>query len=169
MFICFKGGTKGFSSAGNEPYSEFFVSQLEEALGIDHVEYDLDKYHNRLVSKCKLITSKNISMIPSVYYFKGCSELPEYLACADKSGVGSKLRDMFILDALICKYDRHLNNIQFLVDFDTFEIIDFAPVFDNGMGLCSHCKAETAEAFIEYAKITFLLLIIALMTTFLGL
>ncbi len=145
-----KDGTKGFGSAGNEPYSEYFASQLEDVLDIDHVTYDLDKYHNRLVSKCKLITSENISMIPSVYFFKGYSELPEYLACADKSGTGGKLRDMFILDALICNYDRHLNNIQFLVDSDTFELIDLAPVFDNGMGLCSHCKTETAEAFIEY-------------------
>lgn len=91
-------------------------------------------------------------MFPSVYYFKNCSELPEYLACADILGTGSKLRDMFILDALTCNHDRHLNNIQFLVDSDTFEIIDLAPVFDNGMGLCSHCKTDTADAFIEYGS-----------------
>lgn len=91
-------------------------------------------------------------MFPSVYYFKNCSELPEYLACVDILGTGSKLRDMFILDALTCNHDRHLNNIQFLVDSDTFEIIDLAPVFDNGMGLCSHCKTDTADAFIEYGS-----------------
>lgn len=147
-----KGGTKGFSGAGNAPYSEYFISQLESALDIDHVDYDLDDYHGRLVSSCKLITSKSVSMFPSVYYFKNCSELPEYLACADRLGVGGKLRDMLILDALTCNYDRHLNNIKFLVDSDTFEIIDLAPVFDNGAGLCSHCKIETAEAFIEYGS-----------------
>ena len=147
-----KGGTKGFDGAGNEPYSEYFISQLENALDIDHIDYDLGDYHGRLVSSCKLITSKNVSMFPSVYYFKNCSELPEYIACADRLGVGSKLRDMLILDALTCNYDRHLNNIQFLVNSDTFEIIDLAPVFDNGMGLCSHCKIETAEVFIEYGS-----------------
>lgn len=65
---------------------------------------------------------------------------------------GQKLRDMLVLDALTCNYDRHLNNIQFLVDSDIFEIIDLAPVFDNGMGLCSNCKIETAKAFIEYGN-----------------
>ena len=59
-----KGGTKGFNGAGYEPYSEFFVSQLESALGIEHIEYDLDSYHERIVSICKLITSKKVSMIP---------------------------------------------------------------------------------------------------------
>ena len=147
-----KGGTKGFNGAGFEPYSEYFVSQLENALGIDHIEYDLNSYHERIVSTCKLITSKDVSMIPSVYYFKNCSELPEYLARADSLNVGDKLREMLILDALTCNYDRHLNNIQFLVDSETFEIIDLAPVFDNGMGLCSHCKEETAESFIEYGS-----------------
>lgn len=147
-----KGCTKGFNGAGFEPYSEYFVSQLETELGVDHIEYDLDCYHDRIVSSCKLITSKEVSMIPSVYYFKNCSELPEYLACADRLNVGDKLREMLMLDALTCNYDRHLNNIQFLVNSDTFEIIDLAPVFDNGMGLCSHCKDENAEAFIEYGS-----------------
>ena len=145
-----KGGTKGFSGAGFEPYSEYFTSQLENALEISHVEYDLDSYHNRIVSTCKLITSKEISMLPSVYFFRECSDLSEYLNCADKIGVSMKFREMLILDALTCNYDRHLNNIQFLVDSDNFEIIDLAPVFDNGNGLCSHCKSETAETFIEY-------------------
>ena len=97
-----KGGTKGFNGAGYEPYSEFFVSQLESALGIEHIEYDLDSYHERIVSICKLITSKKVSMIPSVYYFKNCSDLPEYLACADSLNVGDKLRDMLVLDASFC-------------------------------------------------------------------
>ena len=59
---------------------------------------------------------------------------------------------MLMLDALTCNYDRHLNNIQFIVNSDTFEVIDLAPVFDNGMGLCSHCKDENAEEFIEYGS-----------------
>lgn len=147
-----KDGTRGIESTAFEPYSEYFVSQLENALGIDHIEYDLDCYHDRIVSSCKLITSKEVSMIPSVNYFKNCSELPEYLACADSLNVGDKLREMLILDALTCNYDRHLNNIQFLVDSETFEIISLAPVFDNGMGLCSHCKEESVDAFIEYGS-----------------
>lgn len=147
-----KDGTRGIEGTAFEPYSEYFVSQLETALDIDHIVYDLDCYHDRIVSSCKLITSKEISMIPSVYYFKNCSDLPEYLACADSLNVGDKLRDMLVLDALTCNYDRHLNNIQFLVDSDNYEIISLAPVFDNGMGLCSHCREETAEAFIEYGS-----------------
>lgn len=147
-----KDGTRDTESTAFEPYSEYFISQLETALGIDHIEYDLDCYHERIVSSCKLITSKEVSMIPSVYYFKNCSELPEYHACADRLDVGDKLREMLVLDALTCNYDRHLNNIQFLVNSDTFEIIGLAPIFDNGMGLCSHCKDENVEAFIEYGN-----------------
>lgn len=150
--ILLKDGTRGIDSTGYEPYSEYFVSQLENVLGIEHIEYNLDSYHDRIVSACKLITSKEVSMIPSVYYFKNCSELPEYLDIADKLGAGERLRDMLVLDALTCNYDRHLNNIQFLVDSDTYEIISLAPVFDNGMGLCSHCKDETTKAFIDYGN-----------------
>lgn len=76
-------------------------------------------------------------MFPSAYYFRNCADLPDYLACAENLGVGDKLCDMLILDALTCNYDRHLNNIQFLVNSDSFEIIDLVPAFDNGMGLCS--------------------------------
>lgn len=147
-----KGGTKGFSGAGYEPYSEYFVSQLESSLEISHVKYELENFHGRLVSSCKLITSKEVSMFPSAYYFKKCSELTEYLAAAENLGVRQKLCDIFILDALTCNYDRHLNNIQFLVDSEAFEVIGLAPVFDNGMGLSSHCKIENAEAFIAYGE-----------------
>lgn len=50
-----KGGTKVFNGAGHEPYSEYFVSQLESVLGIAHIEYDFVFYHDRIVSSCKLI------------------------------------------------------------------------------------------------------------------
>ena len=133
-----KGGTKGFNGAGFEPYSEYFVSQLENALGIDHIEYDLNSYHERIVSTCKLITSKDVSMIPSVYYFKYFIVVFPFRFCY--------LYSTRFLG--VCRLLFQYNTS----DSETFEIIDLAPVFDNGMGLCSHCKEETAESFIEYGS-----------------
>lgn len=39
----YKGGTEGYANAGNEPYSEFYASQLAEALSLNHVKYGLEK------------------------------------------------------------------------------------------------------------------------------
>lgn len=43
-----------------EPFSEYFASQIAAVVCPDSVRYDLDVYHDQLVSKCDLFTSENI-------------------------------------------------------------------------------------------------------------
>ena len=54
----YKGSTEIWhvSNSGFEPYSEYYTSQIEEKLGIEHVKYDLSKWKGMLVSICKLFT-----------------------------------------------------------------------------------------------------------------
>ena len=41
--VLYKGGTSGASNAGNEPYSEFYASQVAQAMGINAISYGLAK------------------------------------------------------------------------------------------------------------------------------
>jgi len=54
----FKGGTKGASNTGNEPYSEFYAYQIVKVLGINSIPYTLAKWKGELCSVCSLFTSK---------------------------------------------------------------------------------------------------------------
>ena len=37
--LLYKGGTSGFSNTGNEPFSEYFASQIAEKMGLNHIKY----------------------------------------------------------------------------------------------------------------------------------
>ena len=63
----FKGGTSGASNTGNEPYSEFYAAQVAEAMGINHVPYNLGKWKGIICSTCELFTSKEYSYPPEVF------------------------------------------------------------------------------------------------------
>ena len=60
----YKGGTEGFANAGNEPYCEFYASQVAKAMGLHAIEYDLVNWHGIVSSKCKLFTDIDTSYVP---------------------------------------------------------------------------------------------------------
>ena len=143
----YKGGT-GFGGSyhqaveGLEPYSEFYAAQVAEALGFRHVRYELAKHKGRLCSKCKLFTSDRYGYLP-------VSKLPDRDVILDDV----RFREMFLFDALIYNVDRHLGNFGYLVDNDTNEIVDVAPIFDNGYGLMPHLDMSARSAENDYYAI----------------
>ena len=151
----YKGGTSGASNTGNEPYSEYYASQVAEAMGINAVRYGLSKWKGQLCSTCDLFTSKAVSFMPvgrlvthggfdavrAFYEEQG----PEYLQA---------LRDMVVFDAVICNTDRHFGNFGFLIDNATNKIVAPAPLFDHGNSLFNFAGAEymsSPEKLREYA------------------
>ena len=133
----YKGAMKGL-----EPYSEFHAAQVAESLGFKHVKYDLAKYKGRLCSKCKLFTSDRYGYLPA-------SRLPD----RDTILGDSRFLEMFLFDAVIFNVDRHLGNFGYLIDNNTNEIIDVAPIFDNGYGLVPHLEISASSAENNYYAI----------------
>ena len=151
----FKGGTSGASNAGFEPYSEYYASQVAEAMGVNAIRYGLAKWKGQLCSTCELFTSRDTSFMPvgrlvthggfaavKAYY----EDLgPEYLQA---------LRDMVVFDAVICNTDRHFGNFGFLIDNAANRIVAPAPLFDHGNSLFNFAGAEFMsgpEKLREYA------------------
>ena len=60
----YKGGTQGASKTGNEPYSEYYASQIAKILGFNTIDYTLSKWKSQLCSVCDLFTSKELAFIP---------------------------------------------------------------------------------------------------------
>ena len=143
----YKGGT-GFAgryrydTEGLEPYSEFYAAQVAEALGFRHVKYELAKYKGRLCSKCRLFTSERYGYLPA-------SKLPN----RDVILNDSRFLPMFLFDAVIFNVDRHLGNFGYLIDNDTNEIVEVAPIFDNGYGLLPHLEVSAHAAEKDYYAI----------------
>ena len=148
----YKGGTSGFGNAGNEPYSEFYASQIAERMGLNAVHYDLARWHGILASKCKLFTDIDTSYIPIGRIVKtgGIDACLNYYRELGENFY-QELASMLVFDAVILNEDRHFGNFGVLRDNHTGEIIAPAPIFDNGISLlCYGMKKDLVDELEKY-------------------
>ncbi len=152
IYLC-KGGTSGGANTGNEPYSEFYASQIAQVMGLNHIDYNLAKWKGTLCSTCELFTNKEVSYVPICRFLEKCT----LRAVADfLKNLGSEFYDpfvdMLIFDALIFNTDRHFGNFGLLVDNTTNKPIGFAPIFDNGLSLFNYAMDEDLKDLDKYSK-----------------
>lgn len=152
----YKGSTEYLkaSNGGNEPYSEYYICQLEDLLKIKHVNYNLEKWKGMLASTCKLFTSKNYAYVP-IYLSSGLKDIDDIYKWCCNNNFKNDFANMIMLDALTFNWDRHFGNFGVLKDNKTGEYVSFAPIFDNGAGLLSDAPSEIFDdknKFNDYYK-----------------
>ena len=139
----YKGSTEYLkaSNGGNEPYSEYYIFQIEKILGIKAIQYDLEKWKGMLASTCRLFTSKEYSYVP-IYQASRCKDIVSVHDWCCEHGYEKDFADMILLDSLTFNWDRHLGNFGVIKDNQTGEYVSFAPLFDNGAGLLSDAPVD---------------------------
>lgn len=149
----YKGGTSGAANAGNEPYSEYYASQIAQKMGLNHVTYGLSKWKGVLCSTCELFTDINTSYVPIFNFISNCTltSVADYLKNLG-GDYYDRFADMLVFDALICNTDRHYGNFGLLVDNKTNKPVAFAPIFDNGLSLFNYAMDEDLQDLEKYAK-----------------
>ena len=118
-----------------EPLSEFLAAQLAAHICPNYVDYDLDFYRDKLISKCKLFTTEDLGLAKAAGIFTEDRTIPAMLRYFEELGSGDAFRRMCILDALTYNPDRHYGNFGVLFNTDTMEPISMCPVFDNNRSL----------------------------------
>ena len=153
QILLYKGGTEGAANSGLEPYSEFYASQIAEAMGLNHVPYKLASWKKAVCSVCPLFTDIETAYVP-MWRFGNFNTIPEIIAYLDELGpeYTDAFRDMLVFDALICNTDRHQNNFGLLVNSRTNEPVAFAPIFDNGLGLFPYAMQDDLNDIARYAE-----------------
>lgn len=149
----YKGGTFGAANTGNEPYSEFYASQVAQAMGLDAVAYELENWKGILASRCKLFTDIDTSYIPigRIVREGGLKACLEYYWQLGPEAY-EQVRSMLVFDAVIYNEDRHFGNFGVLRDNHTGKVTGAAPVFDNGMSLFNFAMPEDFKDLDSYAK-----------------
>ena len=141
--VClFKSGTEGAANTGFEPYSEYYASQIAAAMGLNHVEYSLNKFKGYLCSTCNIFTSDKFGYLPA-----------GRILSVDEALNDERFANIFFFDALIFNADRHLGNFGYLVDNDKNEIVGVAPIFDNGYGLFSLALYRPGDKLDEFSDL----------------
>jgi len=151
----YKGGTAGASNTGNEPYSEFYASQIAKALGINAIDYNICDWQKTICSTCEIFTDKNTSFVPvgRLLPKANFNDVADYYQ--QKPAFRKAFGDMLLLDAIICNTDRHFGNFGFLVNNKSNTIKGTAPLFDHGNSLFNLAPLdafENIEALNEYAS-----------------
>lgn len=149
----YKGGTSGAANAGNEPYSEFYASQIAQAMGLHAVRYELENWKGILASRCKLFTDINTAYIPIGRIvreggLKACLEYYEKLG----PEAYEEIKSMLVFDAVIYNEDRHFGNFGVLRDNHSGALLGAAPVFDNGLSLFNFAMPDDWKDLDSYAK-----------------
>ena len=149
----YKGGTSGAANTGNEPYSEFYASQIAEAMGLHAVRYELENWKGILASRCRLFTDIHTAYIPIGRIvreggLKACLEYYEKLG----PDAYEEVKSMLVFDAVIYNEDRHFGNFGVLRDNRSGEVLGAAPVFDNGLSLFNFAMPKDMTDLDSYAK-----------------
>ena len=141
--MLYKSGSSTFEI---EPLSEYLSCQVAQVLHMNHVHYDLDFYHGKLISKCELFTNENIGLLKAHDVLprdkRSITSMLEYFT---DIGSEDEFRRMCVLDALILNVDRHTGNFGVLVRNETQEILRMAPVFDNNRSLLFDMDGKQLE------------------------
>lgn len=149
----YKRGTTGAANTGNEPFSEYYASQIAENMGLKAVHYELENWKGILASKCKLFTDIDTAFIPigrivTEGGLKPC--LDYYNELGDD--FYEQICSMLVFDAVIYNEDRHFGNFGLLRDNQSGSFISPAPIFDNGLSLFNYGMPDDFKDLDEYAK-----------------
>jgi hypothetical protein len=149
----YKGGSSGAANTGNEPYSEFYACQIAEAMELNSVQYDLEKWKGILASKCKLFTDIDTAFV-SIGRIVPSGGLKACMDYYDSMGedFGDNIRSMLVFDAVIYNEDRHFGNFGILRDSHSGVIISPAPLFDHGLSLFNYAMSSDMANLDAYAK-----------------
>ena len=148
----YKANTYGYANAGNEMYSEIIAFQVAAVLGLDYVKYEMSKWNDIECVRSKLFTSEQFGYLTMTEYLNkelGSKTKWRYndICKIIPKGCISELNDLMVFDFIIENKDRHFSNFGFLVNNDTGEIKELAPIFDNGYSLLNF---EMEEDLINY-------------------
>lgn len=148
----YKQADSGASNVGLEPYAEYLSSTISKMLSPRTCEYDLVIFKGKLCSKCELFTSNDIGYMPFSNFIdlNIIQTMNTVLKRCDELGFYQEAIDMFMIDAIVFNNDRHLNNFGFLVNNDTFEVVDFAPYFDFNRSMLTHATIKEFDSINEY-------------------
>lgn len=157
----YKGSSQEFANGGKEAYSEYYMAQVAEVMGFDHVPYDLKTFHNQIVSACPVFTSENEGYVPMYKVLEKNEksgqwknlEKSELVATIIKYYDSNKFMDLMLFDSLIFNTDRHLGNFGMMINNDTNELLRPAPIFDNGFSMLNYLTLEEMKD-VENWKIT---------------
>ena len=139
---------------GRDVEAELLASKIIGCFDVDYVPYEEDYFEDLKVSKCKIITSKDISIVPYSFIDIYCTNkgLDKLDFVLKKDSYSYYM--MNILDYLIGNTDRHWGNWGFFVDNTTNKLQGLYPLMDFNKSFLSYDNVDGAICQTTTKKMT---------------
>ena len=122
--------------------AELLASKIADCFKIDHVRYTADTFDKRKVSKSKLITSEDRSIVSMEFIDVYCAnhdlDTEKFVLEKDKYAYYM----MIIIDYLIGNSDRHWGNWGFYVDNSNNALLGLHPLMDFNKAFTDYSTLE---------------------------
>ena len=126
--------------------AELLASKIIDCFDINHVSYEESYFNETRVSKCKLITSEEQSIVPmefiEIYCVNRDIDRMEFILKKDAYSYYM----MNIIDYLIGNTDRHWGNWGFFVDNKTNKLLKLHSLMDYNKAFLSYEKLSGARS-----------------------
>ncbi len=150
----YKRGEEGARNVGLEPYSEVMTSELAVKVCKNAVRYELTHLHGALASKCLLFTNEQYGYVPIANFPVNHKSADDMLKFYGSIKGEDSYRRMLVLDALTFNVDRHAGNHGVLINNDTLEPVQMAPIFDMNLALLPYVEqnefTDIGTKLLEY-------------------
>lgn len=152
-----------FTSKHVEVFSEYCTSQIAKLFKPNSITYDIVEFNGELCSKCQIFTTENRGYLPITAFLteeelkKGEKILTDKSYFVEKavSIYGKEnFEDLILFDAIIGNRDRHLGNFGMIINNKTFEVLNPAPIFDNGESILNYYNFNKNLEFGVYSSRT---------------
>lgn len=122
---------KRSAPGSNESEIEVMVSNLLDKCNVDHVTYTKEINNDVYCSKCKCMTTDELSILPAMDYEAYCNRNGLNFLNEVKRIDADNFYKMCVVDYLISNRDRHGMNWGFYYDSNNMEIKGLHPLFDH--------------------------------------
>lgn len=152
-----------FTSKHVEVFSEYYTSQIAKIFKPNSITYDIVEFNGEFCSKCQIFTTENRGYLPITAFLTEEELKKGEKILADRSYFIEKavsiygkenFEDLMLFDAIIGNRDRHLGNFGMIVNNKTFEVLNVAPIFDNGESILNYYNFNKNLEFGAYSSRT---------------
>ena len=134
--------------------AEILASKILSCFKIDYVPYEQSFFEDMKVSKCKIITSKEMSLVPFEFIDIYCANRGKDKLKFVLSKDSYSYYMMNITDYLIGNTDRHWGNWGFFVDNSTNKLMRLYPLMDFNKAFMAYASIDGAQCQTTDKKMT---------------
>lgn len=165
IFLLKSNSETGFDFASKhvEVFSEYYTSQIAKLFKPNSITYDIVEFNDELCSKCQIFTTEKRGYLPITAFLTEEELKKGEKILADRSYFIEKavsiygkenFEDLMLFDAIIGNRDRHLGNFGMIINNKTFEVLNAAPIFDNGESILNYYDFSKNLEFGAYSSRT---------------